>query len=114
MTARYATTWSVLAAVLVATKGALAQGCASCYTTAAAGGTQTVHALRNGIVVLLVPPALMFVGLMFLVKIWVTNADASQACSPACEKQTPAAQLLRLNAPAMDRCAARDDSTKLE
>ena len=89
MSAKYATAWSVLAACSVGAKYALAQGCASCYTTAAAGGTQTVHALRDGIVVLLVPPALMFVGLMFLVKAWETRADASQACLPASEQQIP-------------------------
>ena len=89
MSAKYATAWSALVAVSVGAKYAVAQGCASCYTTAAAGGTQTIHALRNGIVVLLVPPALMFVGLMFLVKEWGTGADASQAGSPACEKQIP-------------------------
>ncbi|HEU5234897.1 MAG TPA: hypothetical protein VFU50_18715 [Terriglobales bacterium] len=77
MNTRYATSWSVLAAVSVAAKYAVAQGCASCYTTAAAGGAQTVHALRNGIVVLLVPPALMFVGLMIVVRRWRTSADAN-------------------------------------
>ncbi|GEM_PF-2905283 len=70
-------------------KNVFGQGCAVCYTTAAAGGTQTIHALRNGILVLLVPPALMFVGITFLVKAWRTEIDASQACSPACEKQVP-------------------------
>ena len=77
MSRKYATAWSVLAAVSVGAKYAVAQGCASCYTTAAAGGTQTVHALRNGIVVLLVPPALMFVGLMIVVRRWRTSADAN-------------------------------------
>lgn len=89
MRAKYSTAWSALVAVSGSAKFAAAQGCASCYTTAAAGGTQTVHALRNGIAVLLVPPALMFVGLMFVVKAWGTKADASQACSPVCEQQIP-------------------------
>ncbi len=109
MKRKYGAVFWMLAFSLAA-RNVLAQGCASCYTTAAAGVTQTIHALRNGILVLLVPPALVFVGIMFLVKAWRIQIDASQACSPASEKQIPAAQLLRLNAPAMNRCAARDDS----
>jgi len=70
MRAKNAIAWSVLAAVLMEAKHAVAQGCLSCYTTTAAGGTQTVHALRNGIVVLLIPPALMFVGLMVVLRRW--------------------------------------------
>jgi hypothetical protein len=76
VSAKSATAWSVFATVCVGTKYAATQGCASCYTTAAAGGTQTVHALRNGIVVLLVPPALIFVGLMIVVRRWRSTADA--------------------------------------
>lgn len=49
---------------------AFAQGCASCYTTAAAGGSQTIHALRSGILVLLVPPVLLFIGIIFLLLRW--------------------------------------------
>ena len=49
---------------------ALAQGCASCYTTAAAGGPQTAHALRSGILVLLAPPVLIFAGTIAIVRIW--------------------------------------------
>ncbi len=78
-----------LVTLTMAAHNSFAQGCASCYTTAAAGGTQTIHALRNGILVLLVPPALMFVGLMVLMRTWRTKADASQACQAACEKQIP-------------------------
>lgn len=46
------------------------QGCASCYTTAAAGGSQTIHALRSGILVLLFPPVLIFGGIVTLVWRW--------------------------------------------
>jgi hypothetical protein len=49
---------------------AFAQGCASCYTTAAAGGPQTAHALRSGIVLLLIPPVLMFAGVICVMKRW--------------------------------------------
>ena len=49
---------------------ALAQGCASCYTTAAAGGPQTAHALRSGILILLIPPVLIFSSIVFLLWRW--------------------------------------------
>jgi RES domain-containing protein len=67
--------WMLVAAVLAA-KYAFAQGCASCYTTTAAGGTQTIHALRNGILVLLVPPAVMFVGVMLVIRTWKGKTDS--------------------------------------
>ncbi len=47
-----------------------AQSCAMCYTTAAAGGTGIIHALKGGIVVLLVPPVLIFSGLIYLIIRW--------------------------------------------
>jgi hypothetical protein len=36
-----------------------AQGCAMCYQSAAASGTRLIHALKNGIVILMIPPLLM-------------------------------------------------------
>lgn len=48
----------------------LAQGCASCYTTAAAGGSQTAHALRSGILLLVFPPTLIFVGIIVTLQRW--------------------------------------------
>lgn len=56
--------------VLCSQAAAFAQGCASCYTTAAAGGSQTIHALRSGILVLLFPPILIFCGIVMLVWRW--------------------------------------------
>lgn len=50
-----------------------AQGCASCYTTAAAGGSQTAHALRAGILLLLFPPTLIFLGIIFTLQRWKTT-----------------------------------------
>ena len=66
---------SALVAAFISAKDAFAQGCASCYTTAAAGGAQTAHALRNGIVVLLVPPAVIFLGIIFLLRRWRTRTE---------------------------------------
>ena len=51
-----------------------AQGCATCYTTAAAGGSQTAHALRAGILLLLFPPTLIFVAIILTLQRW-KNAD---------------------------------------
>ena len=36
-----------------------AQGCAMCYQSAAASGARLIHALKSGIVVLIIPPLLM-------------------------------------------------------
>lgn len=49
---------------------ALAQGCASCYTTTAAGGQQTIHALRSGILMLFAPPAAIYLILLLIVRHW--------------------------------------------
>ena len=38
----------------------LAQGCALCYNTAAAAGVRGVAALRNGILILMIPPVIIF------------------------------------------------------
>ena len=36
-----------------------AQGCAMCYQNAAASGARLIHALKGGIVILIIPPLLM-------------------------------------------------------
>ena len=64
------TCFALLTIFCVAAKQALAQGCATCYTSAAAGGPQTAHALRSGILVLLIPPVLMFGGIILLLRGW--------------------------------------------
>ena len=49
-----------LAFLLLISPGNLyAQGCAMCYQTAAASGARLIHALKSGIVVLIIPPLLM-------------------------------------------------------
>ncbi len=45
---------------------ALAQGCAMCYTTAAAAGKAAARSLDLGILVLLVPTLVMFVAVLVL------------------------------------------------
>jgi len=45
---------------------AFGQTCAMCYNTASAAKPGAIQALRSGILVLLIPPALMFIGIFTL------------------------------------------------
>jgi len=54
-------------AVLVFPLPAFSQGCALCYTQAASSGAQMIAALRNGILILVIPPTLGSIGMVFLV-----------------------------------------------
>lgn len=45
--------------ILVSPTYVHAQGCAMCYQSAAASGARLIHALKNGIVILMIPPLLM-------------------------------------------------------
>ena len=46
---------------------AFSQSCALCYTQAASAGTRMIQALRSGILILIVPPTLMSVAMIFIV-----------------------------------------------
>lgn len=46
---------------------AFSQGCALCYTQAAAAGARMIAALRSGILILVIPPTLASVGMVFVV-----------------------------------------------
>jgi hypothetical protein len=43
-----------------------AQSCAMCYQNAAASGPRTIHAINNGILILMFPPAVITLGLFYL------------------------------------------------
>lgn len=45
---------------------AFSQGCALCYTQAASSGARTIQALKSGILILIVPPTLGSVGMIFV------------------------------------------------
>lgn len=45
---------------------AFSQGCALCYTQAAASGAKMIEALKTGILILVVPPTLGSVGMIFV------------------------------------------------
>lgn len=52
--------------VLMLPPRAFSQGCALCYTQAAASGARMIRALRNGIVILIIPPLSMCLGAIAL------------------------------------------------
>ena len=54
------------AMVLVAPTAAFSQSCALCYTQAASSGSRMIQALRSGILILIAPPTLVCVGLVFV------------------------------------------------
>ena len=57
----------VVALLLLATPlPALSQSCALCYTQAASAGARMIQALRSGILILIVPPTLMSIGMIFI------------------------------------------------
>ena len=45
---------------------AMAQSCALCYTQAASAGSRMIEALKSGILILIVPPTLMSVAMIFI------------------------------------------------
>jgi len=54
-------------ALLAAPIPAFAQSCALCYTAAASSGARVIQALQSGILILIVPPTLMSIGMIFIV-----------------------------------------------
>ncbi len=46
---------------------AFSQSCALCYTQAALAGAKMIQALKSGILVLVIPPTLASVGMLFVV-----------------------------------------------
>jgi len=44
----------------------VAQSCALCYTQAASAGTRMIDALKSGILILIVPPTLMSIAMVFI------------------------------------------------
>ncbi len=52
--------------VLTAPVRASAQSCALCYTQAASSGSRMIQALKSGIIILIAPPTLMSLGVIFV------------------------------------------------
>jgi len=55
-----------VAAALTLPPLAFSQGCALCYTQAAASGARMIRALRSGIIVLIIPPLSVCMGAIAL------------------------------------------------
>jgi hypothetical protein len=53
--------------MLAAPLPAFSQSCALCYTQAASAGARMIQALRSGILILIVPPTLGSIGMIFVV-----------------------------------------------
>jgi hypothetical protein len=65
-----------LLAILASARGALAQGCALCYTSASALGQAGQRSLDYGILALLTPALVLFLGVMFLLYRRAVSATA--------------------------------------
>ena len=52
--------------VLLAPVPAFSQSCALCYTQAASSGSRMIQALKSGILIMIVPPTLGSVGMVFV------------------------------------------------
>ena len=57
--------WAVVLLFAI-TLPAMAQSCALCYTQAASAGSRMIQALRSGILILIVPPTLMSIGMVYI------------------------------------------------
>jgi hypothetical protein len=57
--------WAVVVLFAIALP-AMAQSCALCYTQAASAGSRMIQALRSGILILIVPPTLMSIGMVYI------------------------------------------------
>jgi hypothetical protein len=53
--------------LLLTAAPAFSQSCALCYTQAASSGSRMIQALKSGILILIVPPTLASIGMIFVV-----------------------------------------------
>lgn len=54
---------AAMAAGLLSPVFSFAQNCALCYTQAAGSGSRMIHALKSGILILMIPPMAICIGL---------------------------------------------------
>lgn len=74
---------TLLAGTLISAPAVFAQGCALCYNDASATGPQAQAALRHGILILLIPPMLIFSGLFGML---YQRRNATHEASPAMQQ----------------------------
>jgi hypothetical protein len=65
---RLARVGSVGVILLLTALPAFSQNCALCYTQAASAGARMIQALKSGILILIVPPTLGSIGMIFVVR----------------------------------------------
>ena len=65
---RYGALIFVTLVILLAPLPMFSQSCSLCYTQAASSGARMIQALKSGILVLIIPPTLASVGLIFIVR----------------------------------------------
>jgi hypothetical protein len=65
-----------LLAILASARGAFAQGCALCYASASALGAAGQRSLDYGILALLTPALILFLGVMFMLYRRAVSATA--------------------------------------
>ena len=53
--------------VMLTAAPAFSQNCALCYTQAASAGARMIQALKSGILILVIPPTLGSIGMIFIV-----------------------------------------------
>ena len=58
---------AIALAMLAGPRPAFSQSCALCYTQAASAGRKMIEALRSGILILVIPPTLGSIGMIFVV-----------------------------------------------
>jgi hypothetical protein len=54
--------------VLLTPLPALSQNCALCYTQTSSAGARMIQALRSGILIMVIPPTLGSIGMIFIVR----------------------------------------------
>lgn len=57
----------IVGTAMLAALPAFSQSCALCYTQASSSGSRMIEALKSGILVLVVPPTLGSIGMIFVV-----------------------------------------------
>ncbi|MFZ0211907.1 MAG: hypothetical protein WAL55_04300 [Candidatus Acidiferrales bacterium] len=77
-----------MAGILLGATSTFAQGCALCYSDAAATGPQAEAALRHGILILLIPPMLIFSSL-YATLYWRRNVHRESAVRVPAERFAP-------------------------
>lgn len=60
--------WLLVLGLLAISVPAFSQSCALCYTQAASAGARMIHALQSGILILVIPPTLGSVGMIFILR----------------------------------------------